>query len=81
MTGWSIQSDSINLGGAQVSVMKAGSALPVTVMQLPGGYGSRYALSFTPQGWTSEAGATYEVSITGIATPITYSVEMVDCGS
>jgi uncharacterized protein YkwD len=77
--GWSIQSDSINLQAAQVSVMSAGKALPVTVTQLLTGYGSRYAIRFVPMGWTTEAGATYEVSITGTSTPITYSVEVVNC--
>jgi uncharacterized protein YkwD len=78
-TGWSIQSDSVNLQAGQVSVTRGGSPLAVTTSPLPGGYGSRYALRFVPQGWTTAAGSTYEVSITGIATPITYSVEVVDC--
>jgi uncharacterized protein YkwD len=77
--GWSIQSDSINFAPAQVTVTRAGTMLPVTIAQLPTGYGSRYALRIAPQGWTSEAGAKYDVSITGISTPISYSVEVVNC--
>lgn len=79
--GWSIQSDSIDLQAAQVSVMSAGRALPVTISQLPTGYSSRYALRIVPQGWVTEAGASYDVSITGISSPISYSVEVVNCGA
>jgi hypothetical protein len=46
-----------------------------------GGYGSRYAIGFNPQGWQTSAGQTYSVSVTGIATPINYEVTVVDCGS
>lgn len=77
-TGWSLQSDSINLAGAQVAVTFNGTAQPVTVTQLEPNYGSRYALRFNPMGWTSAAG-TYHVSVTGIATPIEYDVTVVSC--
>ncbi|HEX2660024.1 MAG TPA: CAP domain-containing protein, partial [Polyangia bacterium] len=40
--GWSIQSDTIDLSAAQVAVTDAGTARPVTVMQLPANYGSKY---------------------------------------
>jgi len=49
-TGWTVESDSINLANAQVSVMVDGAAMPVTVAQLLGGYGSKYAISFIPMG-------------------------------
>jgi hypothetical protein len=78
-TGWSVQSDSINLAAAAVSVTLNGASLAVTVTQLGANYGSRYAISFIPSGWTIAAGNTYHVSITGIATPITYDVQVVSC--
>jgi hypothetical protein len=80
-TGWTVQSDSINLSSAAVTVTSGGTARPVTVTQLLGGYGSRYAFRFNPQGWATAAGQTYSVSVTGIATPISYDVTVVDCSS
>ena len=77
-TGWSLQSDSINLAGAQVAVTFNGVSQLVTVTQLDPNYGSRYAIRFNPMGWTSAAG-TYHVSVTGIATPIEYDVNVVAC--
>ena len=52
-TGWTVQSDSINLAGAQVTVMVDGAAQPVTVTQLGNNYGSKYAIRFNPMGWTT----------------------------
>jgi uncharacterized protein YkwD len=78
-TGWTIQSDSINLSGATVTVTAGGAAAAMTVTQLSGGYGSKYAFRMNPSGWTSKAGTTYAVSVTGIPTPISYNVEVVDC--
>ncbi len=80
-TGWSVQSDSINLSGAQVTVTDTGSdaGLDVTVTQLGQYYGSTYALRFNPQGWTSTAGHTYRVQLSNIATPISYEVQVVSC--
>ena len=78
-TGWSVQSDDVNLANAVVTVTAAGADMPVTVTQLQGGYGSRYAIRFTPTGWDTTVGQTYAVSVTGIATPISYEVRVVDC--
>jgi uncharacterized protein YkwD len=78
-TGWTLQSDSINFSGAMVSVTASGSAATVSVSQLAQNYGARYAIRILPSGWTSKAGETYAVSITGTATPISYEVQMVDC--
>jgi hypothetical protein len=78
-TGWSVQSDSIDLGGAQVTVTSGGMELAVTVTQLSGGYGSTHALRFNPMGWTTAAGQTYSVAISGTSMPIAYDVEVVDC--
>ena len=77
--GWSIQSDTINLAGAQVTVTDAGTSLPVTVMQLPANYGSKYAISFVPMGWSTAAGHTYSVAVTGTALGISYDVNVVSC--
>jgi hypothetical protein len=79
MTGWSVQSDTINLAGATVTVMADGMAQPVTVTQLQPGYGSRYALRFNPMGWSTTPGKTYSVSVAGISKPIQYDVQIVDC--
>lgn len=78
-TGWSVQSDSINLGSASVSVTSDGMDMPVTVTQLDSGYGSIYALRFNPSGWSAAAGKTYSVKLTGTSTPIEYDVQVVDC--
>lgn len=78
-TGWSIQSDTINLSGVIVSVTDNGSPMPVTTSVLGQGYGSMYAIKFVPQGWAPQAGHTYDVTLTGLIAPITYSVEFVDC--
>ncbi len=78
-TGWTVQSDNINLAGAQVSVTVDGAAQPVTVTELGANYGSRYAIRFNPIGWTTQAGKTYAVSVTNIPTTITYTVQIVDC--
>jgi hypothetical protein len=78
-TGWTIQSDSINLSAAQVTVTDGGVSKPVTVTQLKGGYGSSYAIRFNPQGWSTEAGHTYKVSVSGTSQPIAYDVKVVSC--
>ena len=79
MTGWTVQSDSINLANAVVTVTSDGMMLPVTVTQLSGGYGSRYAFRFNPMGWSTTPGKTYSISVTGSAKPIMYDVTIVDC--
>jgi hypothetical protein len=79
MTGWTIQSGAVALGGAQVSVMDDGVAAPVNVAPLNGGFGNSSAIRITPQGWTSQPGHVYRVSVTNISQPIDYEVEMVAC--
>jgi hypothetical protein len=78
-TGWTLQSDSIPLGAAVVTITSGGSTLPVATTQLLGNYGSNYAISIIPQGWRSEAGRAYHVEVTGTSTPISYDVRMIDC--
>ena len=36
-------------------------------------------LRFNPDGWPTEAGRTYSVSVTGIPMEINYDVSVVDC--
>lgn len=82
-TGWTVQtySAAFSLVGASVTVTEGGVAKPVTVTQLGDNYGSRYAIRFNPMGWTTQAGKTYQVTVTapGLATPISYAVEVVSC--
>jgi hypothetical protein len=78
-TGWSIQSDSINLNSADVTVTEGGMDLPVSVTALSPGYGSMYALRFNPMGWSTAAGKTYHVAVSGTSTAIEYDVEVVSC--
>jgi uncharacterized protein YkwD len=78
-TGWTIQSDSIDLSGAGVSVTVDGVEQPVAVNVLGKNYGSAQAIRFVPQGWTVEPGKTYDVALSGVAQPIAYSVQIVDC--
>jgi uncharacterized protein YkwD len=78
-TGWTVQSDTINLANAQVTVTVDGAAQPVTVTQLDQNYGAKYAIRFNPMGWTTQAGKTYAVAVSGIPTAINYTVQIVDC--
>jgi hypothetical protein len=78
-TGWSVQSDAIALSGAQVTITADGDQLPVAVNALEPGYGSAHAISIIPQGWTTQPDTTYHVEVTGITSPISYEVDVVDC--
>jgi hypothetical protein len=78
-TGWTIQSDTINLAQAQVSVTDGGVDRPVTVFQLDANYGSRYAIRFVPQGWARLAGHTYSVTVSGVTPAISYQVQVLGC--
>jgi hypothetical protein len=78
-TGWTLQSDELDLSQVGVSVSSGGSPLPVTVTELLGGYGSRDAVRFNPDGWEPEAGQTYSVEVSGAGSEIAYDVHLVDC--
>jgi hypothetical protein len=78
-TGWTIQSDAVDLSGAQVTITDNGSNVPVQVVQLAGGYGSAQAINILPQGWQSQPGHTYHVSVSGASQPIDYDVIVVSC--
>lgn len=79
LTAWTIQSDSIPLAGAQVSVTEDGQPRPVVVQGLLANYGSAHAISIDLDGWQVQAGSTYAVSLTGIGQPIAYAFQVVDC--
>ncbi len=79
--GWSIQSDSLNLRGAAVTITSDGQALPVTVSQVDPGYGSAFGVRIVPQGWTSQVGETYHVAVRGLVEDLDYDVRMVDCAA
>ena len=78
-TGWSIQSDDIDLTAATVTISDGGVDQPVTVTQLAQGYGSQQALRILPQGWTSHLGHDYHVRVTGVVPIIDYEVTFVAC--
>lgn len=77
-TGWSIQSDS-DLSAAEVTITSGGQARPVTVSELQPNYGARDAISIIPSGWEASAGSSYSVNVTGVAMPIQYEVQLIDC--
>jgi MYXO-CTERM domain-containing protein len=79
--GWSLQSDTINLGAATATVTDGTTNEPVTVSTNLGSYGAKYAMGITPNGWTSQAGHSYLVTIGGTTTPISYTVQVVDCST
>jgi hypothetical protein len=78
-TGWTVQSDSIDVSGAGVTVTEGGVDKPVATTVLLGGYGSSSAISFIPSGWSTEAGKTYHVALTGVSPAIEYDVRVIDC--
>jgi hypothetical protein len=78
-TGWSIQSEAIDLSSAEVEVRANGSVVPVRVMPLQGRSGSTNAIRIVPRGWRARSGEKYSVSVTRTSTPIAYEFEIVDC--
>jgi len=78
-TGWSVQSDSIELGGASASITANGEDRPVSVTTLSPGYGSGSAISLIPQGWTAQPDTNYHVEVVAGGETISYDVYVVDC--
>jgi hypothetical protein len=79
-TGWSIQSDSVTLADATITVERDGEELAGETANLDAGYGSNDAIKFTPDGWVSEAG-TYTVRVDGASEDIEYDVTFRDCAN
>jgi hypothetical protein len=77
--GWTVQSDSIDVSNATVTVTEDGVEKAVTTASLLSGYGSTYAIKITPKSWSSKKGATYHVELGNISKAIAYDVTMVDC--
>ena len=80
-TGWSIQSDAIDLSPAAVTVTEDGEPRAVTVKTLSPGYGSASAIAILPQGWRAGAGHRYEVHVAGLEQAIDYAFDVVSCGT
>jgi hypothetical protein len=78
--GWTFHSDSIDLQGASVTITSGGESLPVIVNELFPGPGSAQAIRWVPDGWDTEVGKTYAVELVGASKPVSYEVEVVDCG-
>ena len=78
-TGWSVQSDTLDLHDRAVRVWQDDVEVPVVVTTLSDGDGSATALSFRPDGWTAQVGPTYRVELQG--TDIAYELWFVDCGA
>jgi hypothetical protein len=77
--GWTIQTSSDDLDrAAVVKVSVDGRELPVRTTKLTPLLGSRSAIRFVPDGWKTEAGRSYAVSVTG-ARAIEFTVEPIDC--
>ncbi len=51
----------------------------MTVEQLTGNYGNNKAIRIVPSGWKAAAGSTYAVSVSGVTTPISYEIQLIDC--
>ena len=51
----------------------------MTISQLTGSYGESNSIRLVPMGWTPAAGQSYTVTVSGISTPISYTVDFVDC--
>jgi Cysteine-rich secretory protein family len=77
--GWSIQSDTVDLNAATVSVSEDGQDLPIEQYSLGAYYGSAYAVRLVPKDWESRAGHSYTVSVNGTA--VSYTVEVVACAA
>jgi hypothetical protein len=79
-TGFTVQSNNINLSSATISVKMDGSQpMPVDVVQLGQYYGSDWAINFIPNGWVATAGHSYTIQVGGVANPFEYTFEVVDC--
>jgi hypothetical protein len=78
--GWTIQSSSDDLDRSSVSVSVSvdGASRPVRVSHLTALHGSRSAIRFVPDGWKTETGRSYAVSVRG-PMKIDFTVEAVDC--
>ncbi|MCB9693177.1 MAG: hypothetical protein H6736_15310 [Alphaproteobacteria bacterium] len=77
-TGWSIQSDTLDLTGTTVRLTWDGVEQILATTPLQGGLGSVYGVSFTPETLVPN-GVTWTVEVLGAPEPITYSGRKVAC--
>jgi uncharacterized protein YkwD len=81
-TGWSLQSNTVNVNNAKIAVTDGAQSLAVTTSALGANYGSTYAIRWVPNGWTTQPGHSYTVTATGLTgamSTISYTVDVVDC--
>ncbi|MBX3262373.1 MAG: hypothetical protein KF782_22020 [Labilithrix sp.] len=76
--GWTVQSDDDDLDRATATVRSSGRSLAVRVTHLTPLLGSRSAIRIVPDGWTTEPGRVYDVSVDG-PRPIAFAIEPTDC--
>lgn len=76
--GWTVQTSRVDLDDAKVTVTVDGEAAPIHLTHLEPYEGSASAVSFTPDGWRTQPGHTYRVTVSGDA-GIDFSVEPTDC--
>jgi hypothetical protein len=79
-TGWSIQSERLDLSEPEVVVTSDGAELPVAVEALEGNYGASEGIRIVPDGWDVAAGSSYEVVASFAGGDVAYAFEIVDCG-
>jgi hypothetical protein len=77
-TGWTVNSDRIDLNSAQVDVQDGAQSVGVDV-QPPPLAGASYQVVFSPRGWQTQAGHTYAVAVSASGQTINYQVEVVSC--
>lgn len=83
-TGWSIQSDAVELASATVDVFVDGAPVDVEVDALLPNYGSRHALAIRYTDFSLAVGSTYRVELSDVELPsgedaLTYEFTVVDC--
>jgi len=79
--GWTLQSDSIDVRQGQVRVAdhsNLAQLLPVTRNNLTS-IGSAYGIRWVPDGWSTQSGHSYRVTIANLANPIVYDIDVVSC--
>jgi hypothetical protein len=77
--GWTLQTTTQDLAGAKVEVKVDGMLMPVHTSALEAHRGSFSAIRFVPDGWTTESGRRYDVSVKRGGVEIAYTVEPVGC--
>lgn len=78
---WTFHGSLSGIPNAQISMLRVDDATPlaVSVQTLSQGYGQD-CISWTPQGWTPEAGKTYRVTVSGLGGgDVVYDVKPVAC--